>query len=559
MSLASKCAEWDVSPGLVEKLQKMGYSEFFSIQEDVVPVLIRQNSNPRVIPRDIYVSSPTGSGKTLAYALPVADYFLKSGFVGVHRLRCLILLPNRELALQVNNFFVSLLKGTGINVSMTVGNGDSEEELSAARSSLQLLDNWSVNDEEEDKHLHTDILISTSGKLLDNLLFTPGFSLQHLRFLILDEADRLLSNAYHGWVRTLLSSVENIRSASSNGVLTKKRRYGEMIDDNLPLQRLLFSATATDDPKALSLLGIISPLFIYNRSNASMMNNNVVSTRTERENDESFVAENTDHDLFVLPATLLERRMTVTTDNKLFKLITLLIASFNPKKRDVDSSVRSQQLEFDYMECCRDQAAVCIIFVASVDASHRLSTLLRLLNGQLVDNDVARSFKDIFGQALSGRKSLFPGRVEEMTRLVRPAEREKVLADAARGDVSIIVSSDRMARGMDLANIKLVVNYEVPKQAKSYVHRAGRTARAGRVGRCLTLVKEGQYKEFQRMSIEIKRSTEGRENHEDSQVAAEPTFVGVKKMVAYRLPEAMEEVVRPFYDVAVKNLSQHLN
>lgn len=530
-SIEERCQEWEVSPVLRENLKAMGFTEFFSIQEDVIPVLIRQNSNPRVIPRDIYVSSPTGSGKTLSYALPVADYFLKSGYVNSHRLRCLILLPNRELAQQVYSFFSAILKGTGVNVSMTIGNGDSEEEKLANAETDNVFRDPIDDDLTDDAPiLSTDILISTSGRLLDNLLLVPGFSLQYLRFLILDEADRLLSNAYHGWVRTLLSSVENLR-LSYGGTQLKKRRYGELIDDNLPLQRLLFSATATDDPQALSLLGIHSPLFIYNRLTSQSSGNPLEDT-----------------ELFTLPSTLAERRMTVTTENKLFKLVCLLIAAFNPKRGM--ENLGKQQLELDYFESCKGEGSVCIIFVASVDASHRLSTVLKLLNNQLVDNDVKKSFQSIFAKGL-GRNQMFPGRVEEMTSLIRPADREKIVSDALAGHVSIIVSSDRMARGMDLPNVKLVVNYEVPKQAKTYVHRSGRTARAGRSGHCLTLVKEGQYNEFQRVSREIRRQSpfEG---------STTPAQEDVKKMIAYRIPDSIEETVRPLYDVAVSKLSGHL-
>eukprot|EP01039_Chlorochromonas_danica_P020116 gene20116-24495_t len=120
---------------------------------------------------------------------------------------------------------------------MTIGNGDSEEEKLANAETDNVFRDPIDDDLTDDAPiLSTDILISTSGRLLDNLLLVPGFSLQYLRFLILDEADRLLSNAYHGWVRTLLSSVENLR-LSYGGTQLEKRRYGELIDDNLPLQR----------------------------------------------------------------------------------------------------------------------------------------------------------------------------------------------------------------------------------------------------------------------------------------------------------------------------------
>jgi len=67
------------------------------------------------------------------------------------------------------------------------------------------------------------------------------------------------------------------------------------------------------------------------------------------------------------------------------------------------------------------------------------------------------------------------------------------------GGVRVLVASDGMARGIDLPNVTAVVNYDCPRQAKTYIHRVGRTARAGREGRSVTLLKPGQEREFERL------------------------------------------------------------
>ena len=84
------------------------------------------------------------------------------------------------------------------------------------------------------------------------------------------------------------------------------------------------------------------------------------------------------------------------------------------------------------------------------------------------------------------------GKVAEISRLIKADDREKIMKDAKNGKISILVSSDNMARGIDLPNIKLVINYDPPKFARSYVHRVGRTARANKLGHSLTILKEGQ-------------------------------------------------------------------
>jgi superfamily II DNA/RNA helicase len=76
--------------------------------------------------------------------------------------------------------------------------------------------------------------------------------------------------------------------------------------------------------------------------------------------------------------------------------------------------------------------------------------------------------------------------------------------DACRaGTVAVLVSSDHMTRGIDLPNIRLVVNYDPPKHVKTYVHRAGRTARALRSGHCVTLLNVGQLGSFKKLRLEV--------------------------------------------------------
>jgi hypothetical protein len=95
--------------------------------------------------------------------------------------------------------------------------------------------------------------------------------------------------------------------------------------------------------------------------------------------------------------------------------------------------------------------------------------------------------------------SFFGGHVLEMSRLVGSQVRERTMSLARAGRVRVIVSSDHMARGIDLANVDLVINYDPPKHARTYVHRVGRTARAGRAGHAVTLVKKGQLGVFENM------------------------------------------------------------
>ena len=162
-----------------------------------------------------------------------------------------------------------------------------------------------------------------------------------------------------------------------------------------------------------------------------------------------------------------------------------------------------------------------LVFSSSVDTTHRLCRLLQIVNGQALRDGSGSSSASGSGsgsgsgvgaeaEGLGAGKGkggggggkgslLFGGAVEEMSRNLRDDERAALLQRCAAGSVRVLVSSDQMARGMDLANVRLVVNYDAPRQAKTYVHRVGRTARANRDGFAVTMLKSGQVGDFRKM------------------------------------------------------------
>ena len=81
------------------------------------------------------------------------------------------------------------------------------------------------------------------------------------------------------------------------------------------------------------------------------------------------------------------------------------------------------------------------------------------------------------------------------------------MEEAAEGRVAVIVATDNLARGIDLANLRLVINYDPPKAARTYVHRVGRTARAGRTGSSVTFLKSGQVGAFRKMRAQVGASS----------------------------------------------------
>eukprot|EP00428_Durinskia_dybowskii_P077196 CAMPEP_0170361444 /NCGR_PEP_ID=MMETSP0117_2-20130122/3808_1 /TAXON_ID=400756 /ORGANISM="Durinskia baltica, Strain CSIRO CS-38" /LENGTH=600 /DNA_ID=CAMNT_0010615807 /DNA_START=46 /DNA_END=1845 /DNA_ORIENTATION=+ len=574
MEVAESTKLWNLDDQVVQNLINSGVTKFFPVQNDVVPILLAQNSKHCIEPQDICVSAPTGSGKTLSYAVPIVDTLVREHTA---RLRALVLLPSRELANQVYEVFVNLTKGTHVKVAVATGQTDFAQEQRAiiAQEQRAIMGpfaclktiNGVTGDLErvysnkslysfEDRTLpglsNVDVLICTSGRLLDHLQLTKGFTLQHLRFLVLDEADRLLGNAYHGWVRSLVHSASATTQAFASIATdearpTKKHRSScgttsqspvSVTEDLLhsylelrpPLQRLLFSATLTDNPSKLAMLGIYSPLLIHSSSygppNTSVVGKLELGTKQRAESEAGVDSEVLDEEnygkdtadtgvegssKFALPIGLSESRIICESENRPITLITLIMESLT-EGSDAPSSSETgydptNAPEFkptagskgvnkhQHRSLCKEAGSMSIVFTSSVEETHRLCKLLQLINGQI---DMNGKFVKIASSALE-----FRGRVEEMSRTVRADERTRVMEACKAGEVAVLVSSDHLARGIDLPNIRLVINYDPPKHVKTYVHRAGRTARAQRTGHCVTILNVGQVGAFRKLRGQV--------------------------------------------------------
>jgi ATP-dependent helicase YprA (DUF1998 family) len=131
--LAATCEQLSISQKVLENLQAMGIEGFFPVQARIVPLLMRY-AGCSVQPMDLCVSAPTGSGKTLAYAIPIVHALLPTR---VHRLRALVILPTRELAMQVHGVFTRLCEGTHLKIALAVGQGEFADEAAQITGRVQ--------------------------------------------------------------------------------------------------------------------------------------------------------------------------------------------------------------------------------------------------------------------------------------------------------------------------------------------------------------------------------------------------------------------------------------
>jgi len=518
LPIEEAAAAWDLAPFLIDNLKRDGYDTFFPIQSLVIPDVIASERHSHIRARDVCVAAPTGSGKTLSFVLPVLNALAKRQ---VRRLRALVILPSRDLASQVYQVFEKYSRGSDLRVGLAIGQSDFAAEqraltvgpsetltmedldtvrhryfLSNGNLDLALEAFPGFSDAEappKDGELHIpkggmsaiDVLVSTPGRLIDHLDRTPGFTLQHLRFCVIDEADRLVNQSYHNWIGRVIASaneasvkawheISSVGSTDEGSTLKLApdgnsfviepitwRRGGTAGDASafsnneggdsavaavcrpVQLRKLLFSATLTKDPQKLAALGLVNPKHFDAHHLGSAKGS------SQR---------------YSMPAALSEFTVECTAEQKPLVLLAILL----------------DQLQTP-IEGASAGRSIVVVFTSSLDSTHRLVRLLQLLWSAAGIGD--------------------PSSVAEFSSALNQSQRTSLMKKCtdADGDVSVVVCSDGMSRGMDIPSVSAVVNYDVPSFAKTYVHRCGRTARAGKKGMAVSVLKGGQVKQFLRM------------------------------------------------------------
>eukprot|EP00938_MAST-03A_sp_MAST-3A-sp1_P006351 g6351.t1 len=431
--------KWNLRVSLVERIKKQ-LPKFFPIQRVVIPSILATRCENAGRPRDICISAPTGSGKTLSYVIPIVNDLIPRI---VCRVRALVVLPTRELAAQVKTVFEQWTENTNLKVALVTGqNQFSREQREIVR---------------RNGTSRVDILVATPGRLLDHIRYTTGFTLSHLSYLVIDEADRLLNQSYQDWIHHVHSVLQSTNDGSIQTVRASVpgHVYGDMPIDRtgVSCRKIVVSATLTMNPRALSALKLRAPMNFV----ASNLPADIDGSDNEEEVEEKKKQKTK---RFATPETL-EEHLAVCTMNERPLVLLRLLRYFATRKERT------------------------LIFAASLDKAHRLTRLLQVFS---------RVEKSAAFDAL------------EISRQMPQKERTETLRRFETGACSVIVCTDSMARGVDLESITNVVNYDVPVYAKTYIHRAGRAARAGRRGCCYTLLRSDQVRHFKNMLRRIDNS-----------------------------------------------------
>ncbi|XP_072162920.1 ATP-dependent RNA helicase DDX51-like isoform X2 [Diadema setosum] len=423
---------------LVSTLSSLKIEKLFPVQHHVIPVILEtlkyglHAGCAGFRPRDVCVSAPTGSGKTLAYAIPIVQALLDRV---VPQVRALIVLPTRDLATQVHKVMASLCQNTSLKSVLIGGTKTFAHEQSLL-----------VKESDGELRSAADIVVATPGRLVDNLNQTPGFSLKHLRFLVIDEADRMMDHISQDWIAQVEKSAYGGDTPASHNGTIHSRHAGHREQPGpltvkrsslhqLPLQKLLFSATLSQNPEKLTQLRLFQPRLITTREGSGLRplhgppgNQQGAGTGVEdtevSDGKEEFAEGEADFvGKYTTPVGLSEYFIQCTAGDKPLVLCHLLL-----------------HLYFKQVLC----------FTNTVEATHSL------------------------------------------------------------------VCSDAMARGMDVENVKCVISYDLPPHLRTYIHRVGRTARAGRGGTAFSFVRKKEVTKFKQMMRNA-----GKENIKRHQVSAD--------------------------------------
>jgi ATP-dependent RNA helicase DeaD len=348
---------------LQETIKELGWNELMPVQKKTIPYMMQG--------RDMLIQSKTGSGKTGAFLLPLLQVIVCEHIYP----QALILVPTRELALQVHGETELLSKGLGIRSCAIFGGVGFENQIHALRTGVH-------------------IIVATPGRLLDHAQ-RGNIDFRSIRDLVMDEADEMLGMGFYPDMQRV-------------------RRY-------LPKQIscTMFSATIPQTVKSLARE--------FQRPNADFLSLSY----------DQVIAKNLEHRYYASDA--------MGKDSLLIKI-----------------------LEWENPESC-------MIFCNTKKDIAYLEQVLR---------DYGFPVK-----ALSGD--------------ISQAERERVLGEFRENKLKLLICTDVAARGIDVSHVTHVIVYDHPSDHEVYVHRSGRTARAGRSGLAISLITPVEEIEIQKTAADF--------------------------------------------------------
>lgn len=347
----------------MEGLEAMGFEDATPIQELAIPEILNG--------KDVLGCAQTGTGKTAAFVLPILE--LLSRKKNSNKVDCLILVPTRELALQIDQQIEAFGYFTEVSALPIYGGGNQVGWTQQKNALIQ----------------GADIIIATPGRLLAHMKL--GYvKLEEVKYFVLDEADRMLDMGFQ-------QDIINIR--------------GKMPNEK---QTLFFSATMPHKIRQFAKKMLFDP-----------------------------------------------KEINIATSKPAEKIKQGMYFLFEPQKISLIASIMKH-----------NQSLKSIIIFTS--RKRKVEEIKRSLNRNNI-------------------KALY------ISSDLDQSEREKALLDFRNKKARVVVATDILARGIDIKDIDMVINYDVPRDPEDYVHRIGRTARAEADGEAITFVTESDFKYYSKI------------------------------------------------------------
>jgi ATP-dependent RNA helicase RhlE len=346
-----KFTEFEFDPRLQEGIDTLGFEETTPVQEKAIPFVLEG--------RDLVATAQTGTGKTAAYLLPIIQKILTTETE--HRVRAVVIVPTRELAMQIDQQLEGMSYFTPVS-SVPVFGGTDGSVFSREKQALTE---------------GSDIVICTPGRMIAHL--NMGYvDFSKVEFLVLDEADRMLDMGFFDDIMKIINTIP-------------QRRQTLLLSATMPREIRELAQKVLKDPAEVSIA-------------------------------------------LAKPAEKIMQLAYSVFDSQKIPLLKYIL---KPVKN-----------------------RIVLVFCGTKSSTKQLS-------------------RDLKMTGLS---------VEEIHSDLDQKSRENVMNRFRNRDVSVLVATDILSRGIDVENIDMVINFDVPHDAEDYIHRIGRTARAEASGVAITLI-----------------------------------------------------------------------
>jgi ATP-dependent RNA helicase DDX31/DBP7 len=437
---------------LATHLETLGFTTPTAVQQSTIPVVLQD--------KDALVNAPTGSGKTLSYLAPIINDLatIEPRISRADGTLALIICPTRELCLQVLDTLTVLSRRFFWIVPGSVHGGENR-----AKEKARLRKGVSV-------------LVTTPGRLLDHLQNTESFRIDTLKWLVLDEADRLLDLGFEKKISQILSVIEEKRKSSSSnahnsvihnttsGVDTTAAKTTSNNTNKVRRRTILLSATLHGGLGGLAGLSLHQPEAIGWEMTTDKKTGKIVSikdngtTTNNNNNNTASSTENVSNGVngYSIPSQLKQQFVQIPC-----KLRLVALAAMIRMKILTGGTTKAKVVVF-FSNC------------DSVEFHHAV-----LSSGAWI--------------AASGQALLPPSApLLKLHGNMPQAERTSSLLNFTKAGAGVLLCTDVAARGLDFPAVTAIIQFDPPGTAEEYVHRVGRTARLGQSGEALLFIQPAE-------------------------------------------------------------------